>query len=100
MQTHDTDDIGPSRGDVSRVFAEMQSKADAGEWPEVERLAAEHDRLLRALMRNPEPDIIPYLKSVQEAQVQLLEHILAVRDELGVEIKHLGRGRKAVAAYR
>lgn len=101
MPSADTNSPGSSTEELGRLFSELRAKAETGEWEAMIELAREHDRLLRTVLTaNPGPQLGAYLESIHEDYARLLDAVAIVRAGLRDQIKLIGKGRKAVAAYR
>jgi hypothetical protein len=82
----------------------MLDQAREGQWEEVETLDACRRKAVAACFREPASQaeaalVADYISRLLELNREITELTLAGRDQLSEEIRQLGTGRQATAAY-
>lgn len=87
---------------VLRLSRQMREAAREGGWERLAELHAQREPVLRALCEGrllARDRLREVLEQVLELDRETVARVLAARDEAQMALRHLGRGREAVAAY-
>lgn len=100
--------VDQQRQQADRLLAlseAMLECAGAGDWPGLEPLQGERDRLARSLFAAPVPaalaeHVAARVQRVLEIDRELIASVGRGRDRAGDEVRELTRGRAGAAAYQ
>ena len=87
-------------GRVDAKTSAIAQAADAADWVAVNTLVAEFAELLKTPLADPDRRIGEVFERCQVLITQVLDMACDARESARADIQQIGKGRKAIAAYR